>query len=273
MTNRTFPCESCDKSFRRLQELSHHIQRVHDGTFNVICDQCSKPFVDSYDLKRHVANVHAVVKKYKCDICEKGFGTKSHYVDHMGKVHSDKLKAACEFCGKVFYDKKVLKRHVMIKHRPEDCPYECPICLKRQPVPAALNKHILKCHKDHDNISCTFCNQVVPHQICLDFHVKKMHKFELVNKEQSKIEYFQCKQCTEGSFSLYEDLQEHLLAVHEAAKEFVCTVCRKGFADRKGLEKHTERVHNVDRVFPCDQCGKETKSIQCMDRCPLGLRH
>ena len=272
MTNRSFPCESCSKSFRRLQELSHHIQRVHDGTFNVICDQCSKPFVDNYDLKRHVANVHATVKKFNCDICEKGFGTRSHYVDHMTKVHDDKLKAHCEYCGKVFYDKKTLKRHVMIKHRPEDCPYECPICLKRQPVPASLNRHILQCHKGHDEVKCDFCAETFPHQICVDFHIKKLHKLELINKEP-RTESFHCQQC-DNSFSNYEDLQEHILGVHEAAKDFVCSVCRKGFSDKKSLDKHIERTHLPNsKMFPCNKCGKEMKSVFALNQHILSVHN
>ena len=214
-----------------------------------MCDQCSKPFVDSYDLKRHIANIHATIKKFTCDICSKGFGTRSHYIDHMTKVHDKKAKVACEYCGKMMYDKKVLKRHIMIKHNRDSCPHQCPMCLKKFPMMSHLVKHISKSHEKHDSLQCQFCEQVFVHQLCVDFHVKKVHALQMLvppppvqlpsgDQPKKKKQPPKVKQ---------EEVDKTL---------FLCDICNMSFSNKKGYSRHIKRVHERQGRVKCELCGK-----------------
>jgi DNA-directed RNA polymerase subunit RPC12/RpoP len=53
VTDKTFNCSYCDKSFTKLGNLNLHL-RTHTGERKYQCEQCSSLFVTSSNLQAHV---------------------------------------------------------------------------------------------------------------------------------------------------------------------------------------------------------------------------
>ena len=74
-----FKCDKCIKFFTNKQALNKHIEAIHDGHRNYYkCEQCDKSFSQQSYVKLHVQYVHEGLRNFKCDICGKSFGKNSH---------------------------------------------------------------------------------------------------------------------------------------------------------------------------------------------------
>ncbi len=58
---------------------------------------------------------------------------------------------ACEFCGKTLRDKKSLNKHVMAKHKRDECKHNCDLCGKRFAIRRVLIRHIAAMHTNNPN--------------------------------------------------------------------------------------------------------------------------
>ena len=58
----TFSCQSCDKSYTRVQILRRHIKNVHEGIKEYSCQSCDKSYTQSHNLKNHIKKVHEGLK-------------------------------------------------------------------------------------------------------------------------------------------------------------------------------------------------------------------
>ena len=56
-TANDYPCEDCDVTFSRSDELGRHIKTVHNEKI-YICQHCGKKFGRSDSLKRHIKSIH-----------------------------------------------------------------------------------------------------------------------------------------------------------------------------------------------------------------------
>ena len=67
-----------------------------------------------------------------------------------------------------------------------------------------------------------------------------------------------CEQCGK-SLKSSTTLKNHIQAVHEKLRQFVCTICDKSFFDRGKLKFHQHK-HSEVRNFHCDECGRSFKT-------------
>ena len=89
----------------------------------------------------------------------------------------------CNDCGKIFSSPKLLKRHELWHHNPEQAggPVPCHICGKISMHKYALQKHIQRVHrKSEKNLMdggtpCHICGKVYAEKKSLKNHLSKVH--------------------------------------------------------------------------------------------------
>ena len=90
--NHPYKCETCDKTFKRKQQLEAH-ELVHTGFKQFGCEHCGKLFKQIGHLKAHVEEVHEVDKSnndHICNECGKGFPSQRKLNYHITYTHSEK---------------------------------------------------------------------------------------------------------------------------------------------------------------------------------------
>lgn len=118
MSQITFQCTFCDKSFKTSCKLNYHMNQ-HTNKKPFKCDLCNKPFESPIKLKSHkLAHKSPVV----CDICNKQY---LNLYDHKQKFHSS-TSHKCEICFKTFKHSCYLKKHQYI--HPGEKLYPCSYC-------------------------------------------------------------------------------------------------------------------------------------------------
>ena len=80
----------CSYMCKSNLDLSNHIKRIHDETFQKYsCDQCSyKAERQDYLKKKHVQSKHDNVR-YLCHICGHQATRKQYLASHLEKVHKN----------------------------------------------------------------------------------------------------------------------------------------------------------------------------------------
>ncbi|TMW55575.1 hypothetical protein Poli38472_010457 [Pythium oligandrum] len=117
-TEKPHQCASCEKAFKRLNDLQDH-ENTHTGAKPHECPRegCNSAFANRSNLKKHVTAIHQKEKPYQCpyDNCKKRFkhrnSLREHENWHMG-IRSRK----CDSCSEDFFYSKCLYRHKRAKH-------------------------------------------------------------------------------------------------------------------------------------------------------------
>lgn len=60
---RKHKCDTCDKSFGRIEELMQHQQVIHGKDSLYECKTCNMTFTNGEDLKAHARRYHSYKKK------------------------------------------------------------------------------------------------------------------------------------------------------------------------------------------------------------------
>ena len=98
---------------------------------------------------------------------------------------------ACEYCGKTLRDKKSLNKHVLAKHKRDECKYKCDLCGKNFAIRRVLVRHIAAMHTNNPNsranlkvkeemVPCQFCPEKFYHELLLENHQRKEHVHEMI---------------------------------------------------------------------------------------------
>ena len=121
-SEKTIPCEQCDKKFAQICILNLHIKNVHNKIKDKVCPTCGEEFWDRDTFKCHV-NRHTNHRPYSCEICGNCYHTSRDLQRHL-KVHT--LPYKCHLCEKGFAAKGILDDHIR-KHGGEklDCRHLC----------------------------------------------------------------------------------------------------------------------------------------------------
>ncbi|XP_027876068.1 zinc finger protein with KRAB and SCAN domains 1-like [Xiphophorus couchianus] len=111
-----FSCETCEKRFSRISHLRLH-KKIHTGDRPFFCDTCGKSFIQSSDLNVH-RRIHTNERPFSCQTCGKSFTRKSNLNVHR-KTHTQQKSFSCQTCGQHFLRLGNLISHMKLKHNSE----------------------------------------------------------------------------------------------------------------------------------------------------------
>lgn len=142
---------------------------------------------------------------YKCLVCDKMFGYPSTLEAHM-RTHMDQRPYQCDVCGKAF--KRTCDLLIHSRFHDDEKRFECRVCGKRFRWKNGLDRH----QRVHTRERPFLCNQCGRAFADWGSHKQHMRKHA----------------CLPTSFP---------------SERYLCTLCGKSFAWKRGLARHTQQVH------------------------------
>lgn len=201
--------------------MNRHLLQHKGKLFKCPIEDCGKEFAFQGNMKRHVKEFH---DEDSSD--DESDGQKQHVCPEVG-------------CGKVFKYASKLKKHEDSHVKLDSVEAFCsePDCMKYFTNEQCLKAHVQSCHS---HITC---------EVCGIKHLKKNIKRHLRSHELAGSSMR--IRCTfEGcflTFSTNSNLRQHIKAVHEELKPFVCgfTDCGMRFSYKHVRDKHEKSACHV----------------------------
>ena len=126
---RSTPCDICEVTFSRENELKKHFQKVHIHSPSIKCPFCGIE-IKSDNLSKHISAVHTERKNYECNICQYKTFLKATMENHQTTVHGVgvdlRKNHPCRLCKKSYTCKGGLKLHTENVHKKNG--YKCEKC-------------------------------------------------------------------------------------------------------------------------------------------------
>lgn len=223
-----FKCDFCPKDFKRMINLTRHLNRFHRNKFKQKQQGKENPKINSK------------TKTINCIICSKIFATKFKLTQHMRTLHH-KVHLLCEICKKVFKTKENLAQHQ--RSHTGERPYKCKICHKRFNHSSYINIH-MRTHTKEKPYLCNQCDAGFISKSKLTAHIKN----------HQNIRPHACDLC-EKTFRTPADLRDHHRSEHTSDRPFECSICDATFAKQKLLLQHNY-LHSESKRFQCRYCPK-----------------
>lgn len=198
-----------------------------------------------------------------------------HSVSLPGRANN-----TCEVCDKVLSSKKVLRRHVILKHL-KNGRHQCSICSRRFFSSHELSRH-MPVHTNIKAHECKECGKAFKQAGQLYKHLqihsgeKKFecdickHKFtqktNLHNhySTHSQEKLFECKEC-KVKFKHRNSVYIHCKRYHSGKRDSVCIMCDAGFQSKVLLRKHVRETHS-NALYNCDRCPKKFMLQKYLDK-------
>lgn len=247
VTNTTFECTSCDKTYSRSQDIIKHMRFVHNNdNINPNHYKIKAPLslIDFPECKRKTKKI------YKCEICDEHFAEAESLVIHMNETHdisvnADQLVAhsvqvyACKFCDQenfLFLD--ILREHCLQKHNYQPHIYVCPQCNAYFLFGCNMGKHLTEVHADKIWTNIDLLNSVVR-----------------IGKESdtlnTKIYAYDCNYCP-MTFKRQRNFDAHFEMVHPGkSKGYTLLNKKSGYL----IKKENKVITNIENVS-CSQCNQ-----------------
>ena len=192
---------------------------------------------------------------------------------------------SCKLCHKVFARRKMLESHEKLakcqqpqakRLNQKKFPFviRCAWCWTAFPNKVDLKAHIVS---DHDGVfpfSCDQCDKGYISKCFLVYHVDKVHKGIVKDKEKLT---FSCKQC-DKVYTAKQNLVLHVDKVHKGLvipapkrvkrklPSHPCKQCDKSLSSKLNLANHIKKIHNSNVIqkpkstqnratsYPCKHC-------------------
>ncbi|XP_033989767.1 zinc finger protein 260-like isoform X2 [Trematomus bernacchii] len=288
-----FGCSFCEKTFTHRGYLNRHM-RVHTGEKLFSCSVCDRRFTQSHQVKSHKC---AENKTFGCSLCGKEFCRKSNLKVHM-RIHTGEKPFICTICKKYFADRGYLKKH-MRNHTGEK-PYSCSVCDKRFTWSYQVKRH--KCvgrqssqlhqtqteenreAKPPASSSAEHLDTEADGEDCggpeparnsdPERHLQPETEDNPGDSSEPDTEdRADLNETREPGSNSQKNKQNPVSDSTRSAgeKSFSCSVCKKSFAERGDLNRHT-RIHTGEKRYSCSICDKrftwsyQVKRHKCVGR-------
>ncbi|CAH2230087.1 jg11295 [Pararge aegeria aegeria] len=138
-------CPHCPEIFVSYYDRSEHLVKVHNEAPVVYpCNACNKSYKKKFELNRHIRHHHLQQRSFLCDKCNAKFFSKRGLVDHMTR-HTGGENCSCDVCGKAFSRMRTLREHMKLHE--DDKRFQCEVCKKTFMQKSSLKSHV-KLHQD-----------------------------------------------------------------------------------------------------------------------------
>ncbi|GLT24986.1 hypothetical protein SLA2020_001450 [Shorea laevis] len=223
------------------------------------CQECGATFKKPAHLKQHMQS-HSLERPFICSVadCLASYRRKDHLNRHLLQHQGQLFKCPIEGCGQEFAFQGNIKRHVKELHN-KDSPAHDVVrqkqhvcqetgCGKVFKYASKLRKHE-DSHVKLDSVEA-FCSEpdcmkYFTNEQCLRAHVKSCHS------------HITCEIC--GTKQLRKNFKRHLLS-HESrtpSERIKCDFegCLHTFSTKSNLRQHVKAVHQELRPFVCGFSG------------------
>lgn len=264
-----------------LDGISAKIFNMTTGQFaspKYPCPICERPFEYECYMKQHIVKHMSFeeqqqYKKFECHDCSSKFFYKTDLQKHIEKVHlkfrrRTSGKAVCLQCNKVLSSLSHLichqSKHWSADERRRNMSYHCSICSKSFWFKSGMKKHE-QTHLGKPSISTTKVYKCL--QCDKAFNVKPNYEKHLLSHMTKEQRYenmkFECPKCPRRFWKKFE-FEDHISFVHDKNYKYVCDVCKRPYAHKYGLKKHScgsgmkvyVRGGTSDEKHECEFCGK-----------------
>ena len=212
-------CPFCEELFKKGSTKSvRHVKLVHH----------------SEEESQRYKNFFLENPPQECKLCGRSFKSFQSFHDHSRKcLHGKKEKTSCHLCGKVVAG---IEAHIEL-HKVEQTS-SCHICGISFNNQRKLYNHLLRCQRKSRNeetkwINCKLCGKNLT-EGGLSVHIQRVHHKTYKKKE--------CEQCGKNFYN-GKSLREHVIAIHDKIKPFLCDLCGFKTAKLGNLNLHRHKSH------------------------------
>ena len=132
-------------------------------------------------------------------------------------------------------------------------PYKCPQCEYKTGLKHNLVSHVRFVHEGVKLYNCDQCEYKTGYSTNLHRHLRT-HMNDVYAARP-----FACQHC-DKSFTQAKSLKQHMKAVHEGEKPYMCPQCDYKTSYKHYLRTHL-RNHTKEKPYKCQDCGKEYSSL------------
>jgi len=255
-------CYFCGRRNKTPFFLENHLRVAHTFEKPYKCEfsTCPRTFPTSGHKRKHVVyncaqNVHRRQKllvKTTCYFCLVNLSSRHIYLHMNG--HTGEQPFKCLHCGLRFSQPKVLKRHILSKHK---IPFhhKCSFCGVSRVTVGELNTHIRRHHtKDNKKFKCYFCDKEFPHLVPNNHMVKHTNEF-----------HHKCKYCP-AQFRALKSLKYHYFRNHPELMDgskiksqftFSCRICGEKFYTMPLLLTHVRNHQRGSKYAGMEEKNKK----------------
>ena len=235
-------CLICKETFSCMKSAKTHSQKKHKSRKNFQCKICKKLLGFKRNISLHMRDVHGLPKKLakkspkKKELnpaLPKNRVKKSVYIHNWNELKETKNgRIVCLNCNKTFSGMNTAKQHYKEQHM-QKYTFKCKVCNKKFRQERSIISHMRMCHGPGSKKA-------------VDKVVQKWDWSKLRLTEANKVI---CLDCDE-TFSSMKSAKSHYKTQHMTDKNalnFICEICKKGFAVKSYLKTHIRKVHTLPK--------------------------